>query len=227
MNSWIKSICFTFLLFTAFNTHAQVIVSDAILEFKNNDRLIESIAIGNASPIQPLNVVAKVFEVKNPGATKEELMPTKDAFVVPEIFSLSPRTQRTVRFAIQQRPDEEKVYRVTLEPALIEDAQPQKSEIKLLSSTSVIIIINPPNAKDNLSWQHEGDRILFENTGNTNIILGQKDLCAEDTPCNIPGERLWAGDKWILNLPPQLQAMPLTLEYRTLGTLKEIVVPYE
>lgn len=206
---------------------AQIIVSDAILEFKNEQRLIESIAVGNSDKDNAFQVTAEVFEIKNPGATTEDISKTNTLFVVPEQFSLSPRSQRTVRFAIKQRPESEKVYKVIFKPALLNATTQEKSQIKVMTTTTVMTIVNPPEASDDLSWQREDSRIIFTNTGNTNIVLRQMNKCTTNIQCEIPGQRLWVGDSWILNLPEDLADKDLTLEYRALGDIREVTVPYE
>jgi P pilus assembly chaperone PapD len=206
---------------------AQIIVSDAILEFSNKDRLIESIAVGNTSQNRALNVTAEVFEVQNPGQENETQTITNTVFVVPEKFSLSPRTQRTVRLASKKRFQKEKIYRVVFYPKNSKEKEREASELEILTSTTVMVILNPPNPKDDLTWVREDARIVFENTGNTNIILRQKGMCNKETSCRIEGQRLWPGDQWILNLPSILSDDDLTLEYRALGDIKEVTIPYE
>ena len=208
------------------SANAQIIVSDAILEFKNSQRLIENIAVGNADKNRSFNIVSKIYEIKNPGATEEETIETDTLFTVPEQFSLSPRTQRTVRFAIKERPDTEKVYKVVFKPEILNKSANENSKINIVTSTSVMAVVNPPNPEDDLSWVREDERIIFTNTGNTNIILRQVNECAPNIQCQIPGQRLWANDRWILNLPPSLQTEEIALEYRALGKIREVVIPY-
>lgn len=206
---------------------AQIIVSDAILEFSNQERLIESIAVGNASQSDALNVNAQVFEIQKPGQADESQISTNDIFAVPTQFSLSPRTQRTVRLASKERPNTEKIYRIVFFPQKINDIKGDDSRINILTSTSVMMILNPPEPDDNLTWVRQDSRVIFKNSGNTNIILRQKGMCNKETFCQIDGQRLWAGDQWILNLPSSLAQNDLILEYRALGNIKELKIPYE
>ena len=227
MKKYVVVLNFLLMCIAPLVAHAQIIVSDAILEFKNDQRLIESIAVGNSDKTHSFNITAEVYEIENPGAMTENVSKTDTLFVVPSEFSLSPRSQRTVRFAIKERPEAEKTYKVIFRPTLINAESDNNSKIKVITSTSVMTIVNPPEAKDNLSWTREETRIIFTNKGNTNLVLRQTKNCTQTIECQIPGQRLWAGDKWILNLPKELQDQDITLEYRTLGNIREVTVPYE
>ncbi len=228
MNKFLnKIICCGALLCSALPAHAQIIVSDAIVEMDNQGALIENIAVGNAHHEHSFTVTPKVYEVQNPGSTQEVSTETNTVFVVPNQFQLSPRSQRSVRIASKVRPEVEKVYKIDFLPQKAETTEPEKSAISVLSSTSVMTIIRPLNPEDNLKWQRSENQITFQNIGNTNIVLRQPKQCTENAECTIPGERLWPNDTWNLQLPDAIAMEDIKLEYRALGNIKEIIIPYE
>ncbi|MFT7144391.1 MAG: P pilus assembly chaperone PapD, partial [bacterium] len=186
---------------------AQVIVSDAILEFKNEERLIRSIAVGNASDDKTIHIQAQITEILNPASKNVEHIETQDVFTVPEIFTLKPRSQRAIRLVSNKRPENtERVFRVVFNPSIVKDdlGEGKPSHINLLTTTAVMMILNPPNAKENLTWNRKDGYINFTNNGNTNVVLRSGRYCAKDISCTIKGQRLWSGDAWRLKLPKAL-----------------------
>lgn len=210
-------------------SNAQIIVSDAILEFKNTDRLISSIAVGNASSNKNLHLTSSVQEVLNPASDNLRHVVSEDVFTVPKTFTLNPRSQHTIRIASKTRPKNiERIFRITFNPTKItKNTNVNASSIDVFTTTAVMVILNPPEPIENLTWVRTENNIKFKNEGNTNIILRRDGFCAKNIPCTIKGQRLWTGDTWNLKLPESLREEDIFLEMRVLGEIKEVIIPYD
>ena len=164
-----------------FTCFAQVIVSDAILEFKDGERLITDIAVGNYSADKTIQIKSVITEVINPASENAEHLSTKTLFTAPEMFTLSPKTQRAVRIASQERPEnKERIFRIVFSPKVIEQGGVATSKIHTLTTTGVMVILNPPSPTENLTWERTEDRITFTNNGNTNLVLRRDGFCAKE-----------------------------------------------
>ena len=74
---------------------------------------------------------------------------------------------------------------------------------KLLIGYEVLVIVRPPKGKADLRVQRDGQTIVFENKGNSSVLIRKMEQCAkgEDECTQITGNRLYAGERWELELP--------------------------
>lgn len=169
------------------------------------DIRVSNIGSGN------LYLQTEVYKVLNPGSDNEERVRLTDPdemklLTTPQKSIVKPRGQRTVRVVSLETPkDQEAVYRITFRPVTA-DAEASGNGIQLLVAYQTLIFVRPENPVYQVIAKREKDKVIFTNTGNSNVIMRNGEQCegsSKESECIeiTTGGRLYAGQNLTLDLP--------------------------
>ena len=158
-----------------------------------------------------LYLQTEVYKVMNPGAENEERIRITDPdklklLTTPQKSVIKPKGQRTVRLVSLETPKEkEEVYRITFRPVTGE-VEATQNAIQLLVAYQALVFIRPENPTFNITAKRKDDKVIFTNTGNSNVMLRNGEQCQvvnkEEKCVEIPsGGRIYAGQQITVNLP--------------------------
>jgi P pilus assembly chaperone PapD len=179
---------------------AQVTVNNVLVAFPAAQRPIQNVTVGNSSE-NPVYVIASVERVLDPGEGGNKSEPSEDILVSPKTFSVEKNGQRAVRFLIRKQPQgAETVYRVIFTPqdrGFGEEAKQtiggRTTSIRILTGMGVLVFVEPPNPVGDLAWERLPDRIVFKNSGNVHVELGEGKACSGESCSPVERKRVYAG----------------------------------
>ena len=192
---------------------ANMVLSEAILHFEPGKPLRKDIEVENVGD-ETLYIQIDPQIVRNPGTNEE----SRDAYtdprdagllVTPNKLVIPPKSRKLVRFVVLKpaTDKEDNVYRVTFKPVSNPDI-PKDGQIgvKVVIAYQVLVLVQPSNPEPKLVAKRNGNKLLFTNNGNTNVLLREGRQCpnkssTEDECQHLPGQRLYAGNKWSIDLP--------------------------
>jgi P pilus assembly chaperone PapD len=206
-------------LFTATVVRADMVLSDVIIDLQAPEEMRYDVEVWNPGS-EPLYVEVEASEVLEP-ATDESLRrklvdPRKAGLLVsPKRLVVLPDERKRVRIVARQLPDErDLVYRVAFVPKENATRTTKELAFKVLVGYEVLVIIRPPGARPELVVTRDGHNVHFENTGRSSILIRKLEQCAEggglfgafatasEQDCEeLPGNRLYAGEIWDVELP--------------------------
>jgi P pilus assembly chaperone PapD len=210
--SLLTLLCFLFV-FPVTNVSANMVLSEAILHFEPGKPLRKDIEVENVGD-ETLYIQIDPQVVRNPGTDEE----SRDAYtdprdagllVTPNKLIIPPKSRKLVRFVVLKPASdkEDSVYRVTFKPISNPDV-PKDGQIgvKVVIAYQVLVLVQPSNPEPKLVAKRNGNKLLFINNGNTNVLLREGRQCpnkssAEDECQTLPGQRIYAGNKWSVDLP--------------------------
>ena len=198
--------CF-FAALTAGPAHAELVVSQLIVDFKPGAARTADIEIFNNGDERAYAVV-EPHEILNPGMPGEKRVETPDPaklglLASPARFILEPRQRRTLRIAaIGAAGTQERVYRVTVKP-VTGDVSGSESGLKLLVGYDLLVLVRPPVIRNSVRAARSGSRITLTNEGHSSVELAEGKQCgASGKSCrDLPAKRLYAGASWKQDLP--------------------------
>lgn len=210
---------FFFIGFQVNSSFAQISVDQVIITFEPGQNPVRNVVVQN-SGADTLGVEINPEEVIRAGFKDEHKVATKDLIVSPKRISLPPGSQRTIRLLLKSLPEtEEKVFRIALLPKLEgftpeeQSTSSKKTEIKVITTVGLLVFAVPQKPNPQLVWKKESNKIIFNNTGNTNFYLEQENNC-ESTPgkeeqkCSstTKATRLYPGNTWTVDAPKNQKA---------------------
>lgn len=181
---------------------AQITVDSVIVHFGASERPVHNVIVGNSSN-NPAYVKIEAVAVVEPEKS-EKVVPTGELLASPKTFSIEPNGQRTVRLLLKSPPtDKERVFRVSFIPQdrgfgeeVVQNKDGIKTIIKVLTGMGILVFADPIKPVEDLQWERVGNKIIFSNTGNVNIYLGEGQSCSPAGVCSkIPSKRLYASNK--------------------------------
>lgn len=205
-------LCFLFAIPVS-QVSANMVLSEAILHFEPGKPLRKDIEVENVGD-EILYIQIDPQIVRKPGTDEE----TRDAYtdprdagllVTPNKLVIPPKSRKLVRFVVLKPASEKEdsVYRVTFKPVSNPDI-PKDGNIgvKVVIAYQVLILVQPSNPEPKLVAKRNGNKLVFTNNGNTNVLLREGRQCpnkssTEDECHHLPGQRLYAGNKWSIDLP--------------------------
>lgn len=199
-------------LLSAGETTAQVTVSNVIMTFQMGKRPVQNVMVGNSSE-HPAYVLATVERVLDPAEGGSKSEPTEDIIVSPKAFSIEPRGSRAVRLLVKSPPKgNEEVYRVVFTPQdrefgteIKKDFGGRTATIRVLTGMGVLVFVEPANPMGNLEWQRDKEAIVFANSGNVHVELGEGKSC-KGTACNpVDRKRVYPGSTYQVKVAPENQ----------------------
>ena len=189
---------------------AQMIVSNAIVHFEPGEPARQDIEVENTGS-ETMYVEIKPQMVVEPGTINESrkniVDPREDGLLVtPNKLVVGPGARKRVRFVnLEPNPEDERVYRVTIAP-VVSHVEAEQTGIKILIGYEVLVLVQPRKPVAELLAKRDGERVWFENNGNTNVLLREgyqcenKELPREECDA-LRGKRLYPGNSWELDLP--------------------------
>lgn len=174
--------------------------SDLVIRNDSEDRYY--ITVETAEIIAPGTGVEERREIADP----EEL----GLLVTPNRMVLEPGASRAIRVvSLNQNLTKDRVYRVLIRPQVGEiqaaaaQGEVRDIAIKILSAYEALVVARPPNATPNVGVERLADRMIFSNTGNSNLLFLDAFICppsvtglSPDGSCRpFPATRLYAGGK--------------------------------
>ncbi len=201
------------MLFAVTQAHAQLSVNRSVIEFTASTK-VQDIEILNPGDFK-LYLDMKVARIENPELetpTRVELEDarTADVIVSPAQLLLQPGQRKRVRI-IMRKPAKHKdqVYRLAIKPYTgkleVDTAGGDKksSAIKVLVGYDLLLLSRPVDADPTVNVARNNETIVFENKGNTNVLLRRIEQCNSDkSECiEIQPNRLYAGEVYKVKLP--------------------------
>lgn len=189
---------------------AEMQLDRSILVFDADGAPRQDVEVTNSDDA-PLYLDTEVLLVTAPGTDAEARTAVDDPgaagiLVTPARAVVPPGGRQLLRIVLlEDAPAEDRIYRINVKPVL-PPLQPRQTAVKVVVAYQLLVIQRPRDPAPDLVWSREGDRISFENLGNSNVVLFNGRQCADfetETDCTeIDGaRRLYAGNRWTLDLP--------------------------
>ncbi len=201
------------LVMAASATHANMTVDRSIIYFDPGDPERVDVTVNNPGS-EPLYVETEILEVRSPGTAEEQRVPVPGdlaaaLLVSPNKMVIAPGRKKLLRVVnLAGHVETEQVFRVNVKP-VPPPATAASSGIRVFVAYQLLIIISPANPKPDLQSRRVGDRLVFENRGNTNFLLHSGRQCPPDIDGAIhpeqctafEGTRLYPGNLWSVEIP--------------------------
>jgi P pilus assembly chaperone PapD len=199
-------------LLAAAPVHAELVLSELIVELHPGTHAREDVEVWNDSPdrafvaVQPRQILDPALPSQS---AREDPDPEKLGILVsPARMILEPGQRKLIRVAaLPASPDRERVYRVTVKP-VAGRVQSDASGLKILLGYDVLVLVRPAVAAANVVAVRNGRSLTFDNRGNVSVeIVDGRQCAARATQCApLPGKRLYAGAAWTVQLQSDLPA---------------------
>jgi len=197
-----------FFIIIAFPVHADMVLSNVILDFDAGSQLRRDVEIKNTGK-ETLYISVKVFKIIAPHRAKpkrRELRNPRSAglLVSPKRLKLLPGQRKLLRIVVRKPATrKDHIYRVTFKPKIGKVKSNQPIAVKILIAYDMLVIVRPPNAEPKLRVKHSGRTLTFYNAGNTNVLIRKLKQCNRNkTNCiELAGNRLYVRERWQVQLP--------------------------
>ena len=175
-------------------------VSDLIVTFPYTSRSIRDVTVKSRSS-SVLFMTAAAEQIFNAGTPAEKREPAKTLLISPRRFELAPGQERLVRIVVANREEDyEGIFRVNFIPDSedfkVSSVRPTLPQIKVGLAALVIVSPKSPHAELVATW--EGEKLILQNNGNTNIFLDQIRACDGKRCVNLPAKRIYSNARWII-----------------------------
>ena len=210
----IKNLSFIFALLMSFNAFSnQILLDNVIVNFDNNNKTKEDIFVRNISE-KDTYVKIIVTEIINAGKENQEKIEHKNPkksgiFVTPNKLILTPKGEindhQAIRIAnINKELKEDRIYRIQVLPVINDFEKKEKGMgVKMLMGYEILTLIQPNNPIMKYDYEIKNKQLIFNNTGNSNILLHNGEQCdSNNENCKkIKDKRVYAGTSFTFNLP--------------------------
>lgn len=200
-------ICFVLLFVFPVISHAEFIISTAILEFTHDGPKQQDIELISRS-LGSDYIEAEINEVLNPGSLNESRVlienPAESGILVtPDKTILNGRGRKTLRFVVMKDLDDrEHIYRVAVKPVIKGVESNETVGLKVLIGYEVLVIIRPSQINPSYQAKRVGSKMMIKNDGNTNILFQNGQQCSPEEKCKMPPViRVYAGETIEADLP--------------------------
>ena len=200
------------LLLLAVPAHADLVLSELIVELQPGKVTREDVEVWNNSPersyvsVEPREIVDPSLpsqrDRKDPDPEKLGLL------VEPARIILEPGQRRLVRIAaLPADAMREHVYRVTIKPVPA-PARSEDSGLKVVVGYDVLVLVRPALPARQVTATRTGRKLTFNNQGNVSVeVVDGRQCPAPRSKCtDLPGKRLYPGASWTVDLPADLPA---------------------
>lgn len=190
------------------SAHADMFVDKSIITFEPGQAPRQDVRVSNSSD-DVMYVQVDAFAVVNPGAENEERIqitnPQEHKLVAsPNKLVIPAGGHKLVRILnLDPSSAEERVYRINVTPVVAPLAE-AASQLRIVVAYQILTIIQPAEPETRLEASRTGQTIVFNNLGNTNVLLSDGRQCAPADPqaCeDLTSYRIYAGGSWTLELP--------------------------
>lgn len=215
IKAWVSPLLKTVvLLCLSSSALASMVIDRSILYFDDKSPNRQDVEVSNPDN-EILYVKVEVLEVINPGTDNEQRIlvknPKKSQFIVtPNKLVIKPGKKKTVRLLnLDKAPQKDRIFRINLKP-VTPPLAPTETGVKVIVGYQLLAIVQPPQAKPDLTVNRTGQTITFSNKGLTNVLLRAGRQCppgvelstASENQCqSLPTKRMYSGNTWSLNLP--------------------------
>lgn len=200
---------FLILMLISTVSEADMVLNKSIIYFEPDSPTREDLEIQNSGS-DPLYIQVTPKVVKKPGTeeqSREIFDNPKEAglLVSPNKLIVPPNGRKLLRFVnLNPRPDEEKVYRVSITP-VVGDLTAKNTGVKIMIGYEVLVIVHPKNGFIDLAHQRNKRMLSLANNGTQNVLLRKGTQCPPDvvdeSECHqLPGKRLYPGNTWSVDL---------------------------
>ena len=97
---------------------------------------------------------------------------------------------------MQPKNSVERVYRINVTP-IAPPLEEDTSQLRIVVAYQILAIVQPDTPKSDLRAKRQGNSLVFENTGNTNILLSDGQQCDPNdaaTCVQLTSQRLYANN---------------------------------
>lgn len=186
---------------------ADMALDKVVVQFGAGGMQRDDIEVLNAGG-ELLYLVVEPREVLEPGGEGEQRVERRDPeelglLVSPNRLVIEPGARRVVRLSLLRPPSErDRIWRVAFRPVVGETAA-ETTALRVLTAYNVLVMAYPPAPQAELVAERSGQRLALENRGNSNALLFDGRQCdAAGQNCReLPTRRLYAGNRWELELP--------------------------
>jgi P pilus assembly chaperone PapD len=194
------------LFLTAGSAHAELVLSELIVDFQPGKQDREDLEIWNNSPdrsyvaVEPRQIIDPSLpsqrDFRDPDPEKLGLL------VAPARMILEPGQRKLIRIAALTRgANREQVYRVTVKP-VVGGIKSEDSGLKIVVGYDVLVLVRPAQSSVNVTGKRTGRKLTFTNSGNESveIVDGRQCEAANQQCAELPSKRLYPGASWIVDL---------------------------
>lgn len=194
------------LFLTASPAHAELVLSELIVDLQPGKQDREDVEIWNNSPdrsyvgVEPREIIDPSLpsqrDFRDPDPEKLGLL------VAPARMILEPGQRKLIRIAsLARSANREQVYRVTVKP-VVGGIKSEDSGLKIVVGYDVLVLVRPAEASVNVTGKRTGRKLTFTNSGNVSVEVVDGRQCeAGDQHClELPSKRLYPGASWIVDL---------------------------
>lgn len=207
-------LAFAFALTTSVGANAQLSINRLWVDLDAGQAARSDLVIRNDSKDR-YYITVETAEILAPGTEAEERREIADPeqlglLVTPNRMVLEPGASRAIRVvSLNQNLAQDRIYRVLIRPqvgdiqATATQGEVRDIAIKILSAYEALVVARPPNATPIVGVERLADRMVFSNTGNSNLLFLDAFICpssvsglsANDSCRPFPATRLYAGGK--------------------------------
>ncbi len=204
---------------------------DRMIVYFDADKLPRQDILVTNPDKEPLYLETEIFKVMNPGAENEERVRITDPdkmqlLATPGKSIVAPSSRRTVRLvSLNPAPKTEEVYRITFRP-VVGELEATQTAVKILVAYQVLAFIRPDKPFYEVTAKIKGHDIIFNNSGNMNVVLRNGRVCPKNVSQSASwetkkekctelkeGSRIYAGQSWTFSLPELQKSKGGFVEY--------------
>lgn len=186
--------------------HAELVLSELVVDLEPGKQAREDIEIWNDSPERAF-VAAEPRELVGAGLPSQSARTNPDPerlglLVSPARMILEPGQRKLVRIAaLAPVGSQERVYRVTVKP-VVGTVEAATTGLKLLVGYDILVLVRPAQAVADVTGTRSGRSLTFRNSGNVSveIIDGRQCDPGHSRCAELPGKRLYPGASWTVAL---------------------------
>jgi len=188
---------------------ADMVLSDVIVDLQAPSDLRHDVDVRNDGE-ETLYVEIDVQRVPDPANDSAARIPETDPrtaglLASPRRLAIPPGERKRVRIVAREMPTvDDLVYRVAFVPKENEAKTNEAMAFKVLIGYEVLVLVRPADARPELVVERKGRKLHVENRGHSSLLVRQLEQCdPEDAKrCEeLPGNRLYAGEVWDVELP--------------------------
>ena len=186
---------------------AELVLDQVIVDLEAESPPRDDIEAFNASD-ERIYVLVEPFEIVNAGLADETRVPLgppseSGMFVSPQRLILEPGERRLIRIASTgARPEADRVFRVRVRP-IVGEVVSQEDALKVLIGYDALVLLRASEPQGTFDVVRTGRLLAFANNSNsaTEVFAGRQCDEAGETCHDLPGNRLYPGERWSVELP--------------------------
>lgn len=179
-----------------------MLLNRSIVIFKPGQPPRADVAVLNQEE-ENLYIKVDILEIRNPGSDQEDRVLVNDPgqsklITTPNRLIIPPLGRKPIRIVNLAPGEEERIYRVNVTPVLAPLENPENSMVRVIVAYQLLVIVQPLQPVEDLQVTREGQALVFENRGNTNILISEGSQC-DNTGAGcveLPTKRIYAGNRF-------------------------------